>query len=274
MRKITTGNQELRQLQDSVETEFAALYSNIHKYELGQPVVDRSSSVNARLGDFTVCDTSQGNVTVNLPSISANECGGKITIKNISTNATNTITIRPANAETIDGEASKVISGAGRWIVLIAIARGQWACLDGSSYPGDSAGEYVEIMRMSPTDTRTCSVGTFENIHSEIHSHFTITNTGTYDLSCSVSCYTPTANQYCFVRYRLVFDTTLIVGYDDHSWEIECLTTHQAHYRTFYAPVELSAGSHTVYAQWRIAAGTAMAAMGTSDSLHIVGRRI
>ena len=85
-----------------------------------------SGSYNMTTSDtLIVCDASSGPVTVTLISASGNS-GQYVYIKDNGSATTNSVTINPANGETIDGETSLSIIRSYDSVTLVSDGTNEW----------------------------------------------------------------------------------------------------------------------------------------------------
>jgi hypothetical protein len=110
-----TGDQmtgaEATQIKDVVNAH-AADVVNAHAADLDALGVRQINSISATspavFGDYVLADATSGNISVNLPSVATTSLK-KIDVKKIDATA-NTVTITPDGSDTIDGQASFIIS--------------------------------------------------------------------------------------------------------------------------------------------------------------------
>lgn len=121
----------------------------------------------------------------------------------------------------------------------------------------NAPGASVEMLNKVATVARTSNSASFVDIGTEFSQTFSAPVAGTYVIQLSSCLYTTTA--WSVGRFRLVFDAGTSaeqnIGNDDDSWSIVLGTLSIYSYKTMFATVVLTAGSHTVKAQWKRTTG-------------------
>jgi len=154
------------------------------------------SPVSAAVGELVQLDQSTGDIEVLLPAVAAADEGLAIAVKSVSfDNAGGTVTITPEGADTIDGNASLVLTGAFNGIVLVFDGVSNWDIVNDyrlprvATYTGDGTAPIdIEpaddtswlVSEGAPETTQTFNLGP-GTVEGQVHniSARAFNNTGT-----------------------------------------------------------------------------------------------
>jgi hypothetical protein len=98
--KINTKDPTLQKIMDATNREVIDL-ENLPFY-LGNPTNVLISKYNASIEDLVLCNPTTAGFSVVLPDINNGDIGKIITVVNVS-NSTNSITVKPQDGDTING---------------------------------------------------------------------------------------------------------------------------------------------------------------------------
>jgi hypothetical protein len=122
-RHIQPPDPVTRQVLDSArDGQESSEYSRIRPFGLPRRLTPGSGQAN--LDETAIVDPSSGAITVTLPTVTSQDVGRVVAIKN-GTSSTNTITV-DAGGGTIDGASTVPFSGAWAAVIFMLAGRDEW----------------------------------------------------------------------------------------------------------------------------------------------------